>query len=282
MHRTTAISLHNDGVGDDAPQSAVTWLSTHGKELVALVAAVAAALFGTAHAMFYGSLDVGAHDVGRGPVEVLSQAATGILTALAIFVILAGLCALLYRWSRGPECQWSEAVFAGGYSVLTVVLGSFGLAIVIVRLESSLAVAVGAIALTAGLIGLPLALGRLQPDTAPAESGTRTRVAAFVGFAFVIALVYLAGVTAVQDAGLVRRGVPPKGVLHSLAGGPAPCVTVTWLGVTLPANIPERAMHLGEANGRVVLYSPKDKGPVRVPASEVMTSPAGELDCKLP
>jgi hypothetical protein len=261
---------------EPTPASPLTMVSTHGKELLALVAAVATAMFGTAHAMFYGSLDVGIHDVGLGPVEVLSQAAIGIVAVCMLVAFLAGLSALLYRGSRGSECRLIEAVFAGVFSVLVVLVGSVGLAIVIVWSPPVAPFGAGVLAVV--LVLLPLWLGRLSKQE-PMHEGDWRRVAAFVGAVFAIALVYLAGVTAAQDAGLVRRGIPPEGFAHSLAGGPAPCVTVTWIGLTLPSNVPARAIHLGEAGGRVVLYVP-GQGPVRLPASTVVISPAGEFACR--
>lgn len=263
---------------------ALTWLGDHGKEAVALVAGLATALFAITSAVFYGSLDVGIRDVGLGPAELLAQAAIGIVTVVALVVFLIGAFALIYRWSRGFRQDnagpWDLAIGMGAVGALALSTAIVGFVIAAEMLSSPAALLPWGVLIGVALVvGLVFREGRKDAG-GEVEMTTRHAVAVLATTILLIALVGLSAVTAVQDASYVRRGVPPGSVFHPLAGGPAPCVNVTWLGDTRPITVPERAMHLGEAGGRVVLYVP-GRGPVRLPASEVIVSPAGGNACRL-
>lgn len=106
-----------------------------------------------------------------------------------------------------------------------------------------------------------------------------------VGWASAIFIVLLVGFTvAAVVAGVahVRAGEPVEGLAYPLAGGPVRCVDVVWTGTPKPDGVPGRAMHLGEAGGRVVLYVP-GRGPVRLPAGDVIVlSTEDQFACRLP
>ena len=246
-----------------------------------MAAAVATALFGTAHASYYGSLGVSIRDVGLGPTEVLAQAAVGIVTAGVLYVISTASAAWLYVRGRGGGAEWEAAWTVGSLSVLYATAVGIVVAVVLALSNASwVVVAVAGLPLVA-LVGVPLLLGyddRRKPPTID-RSLLRRRLGLVMGGAFAIVLVFLAAVTAVQDAGLVKKGVEPEGIIHALAGGPTPCVHVTWIGPTLPPNVPALAMHLGEAGGRVVLYV-AGQGPVRLPASDIVITAAAKTACR--
>jgi hypothetical protein len=75
-----------------------------------------------------------------------------------------------------------------------------------------------------------------------------------------------------DDLRRVIDGQPRNSLASQVAHSPITCVTFTWLEDAELQNVPDRLLYLGRADGRVVLYVPR-QGPVRLPAASVALTP---------
>lgn len=263
----------------EEPKSPLSAFTVHARAILGLAAAVAGAVFGTAHWAFYEQLDVRPSDVGLGPAEILAQAAVGLVLTVLIFAFLAAAMAFFYwaAWSSAnsePDVRlgWEDLVAAGvvGVAVLVTTVGG-GVAIALV-IEGPVA-----LILPAGMaliVGLFVVEGWRDGRRGAAREATRRGIAVVGGAGFALLAVPMAALVAIDDAHNVRRGVATMSVLHPLAGGPVTCVEPKPSPATT-----RYLLHLGTGDTHEVLYQP-GRGPVRVPAGDVVLLPAEPSKCR--
>jgi hypothetical protein len=286
------------------------WFSTAGK-FAAVAGAVLYGVLRLANSFFYSPLGVKPEEVGLSRAEILAQSVTGLLIFLGAFLVLFVVClgvGILYSTFLGPPIRWirdrirrafghppgrDRGASTSGFEDSGWFNAAVGL--VVLAAVSSVflpdSVASPLVATLGLIVAVVIVLVTVQADIR-ARRDRRWRRAGAVALAIATLLVLA---TVLLQGWSDGRAVLDGEVRHARFGGVgsmpisswgADAATVGWIGSGLPPD--ELAdpcfLYLGRGDGLVVLFDPRTRRSLRVPAGDVLvsvdgTAEDGELAC---
>jgi hypothetical protein len=259
------------------------WL-TDGRTVIALVGVLLYAVLRVAYSTFYGRFGLTPDDLGLGYVELLVQAAVGVVALIAVYVVLIGAFLGFYvgMWGRGGEPQepgWGDSL--GVRARVAIVVGTVCLAAVLVVAGVMSWFAAEGVFASLTFLGLltlylPTGLRRIEAGLAGAHRARWRAMLVLAGLVALLAPTVTLLEQATGDAARVHGGRPaaPTFLGFRLASWGAHRAAVAWTGPARPDgthSLQDRCfMFLGQSDGTDFLYEPGTDAVVRAPAASVV------------